>query len=441
MCGIVYMYDRFGNPVNNGILQQYDAQKTRGQQGFGLFDGQELNMVHEKKEEKILKWLVRYNSNLILFHHRFPTSTINVKRAAHPFSTKDYFGDTQYIMVHNGVISNDDELKKAHNEMGIEYYSQLPNGTYNDSEALMWDLALTLEGKQEKLTARGSIAFICLKLENKKLDKLYFGRNDGNPLKMFRTDKGMALSSEGEGDMIPIDMLHTYNYAINRLTTRPFTVPRYSTYHYRGSYPYSSSACSQKDYDNDWYWNRGTTYVPRSQSKPGDWLGDHLKNKFRKFLPAHVSVEDDPNFYDYDSYGNPLYEEYDSYDHYYSSKHTKRSKSGLYLPDTATIPEDTELTDDEIEEITETHVPDKSAVFTRMIEYIEQAEGVFETAYQLVEFDYEEMQNYPITKEWVEEGMLLEAVLAAIADDKEYKNEDSVSSLWEALCEQQKLAV
>ena len=93
MCGIVYAEDFNGNPVNNSIMQIFDKQRHRGTQGFGLFDGQEMNMVHETKEDSILKWLVKYDSNQLLFHHRNPTSTINVKRAAHPFSTKKYFGD------------------------------------------------------------------------------------------------------------------------------------------------------------------------------------------------------------------------------------------------------------------------------------------------------------------------------------------------------------
>src|SRR5258708_5853048 len=104
MCGIIYSHNFEGLPVNNDVLQQYDKQKTRGQQGFGIFDGQKMNMIHAAKEDKILKWLCRYDSNLLLMHHRFPTSTINVKRAAHPFSTKKYLGDTQYILVHNGSI-------------------------------------------------------------------------------------------------------------------------------------------------------------------------------------------------------------------------------------------------------------------------------------------------------------------------------------------------
>ena len=219
-----------------------------------MFDGQELNMVRASKEDKILKWLCKYDSNLIMFHHRYPTSTINVKRAAHPFSTKDYFKD-QYIMVHNGVISNAKELYKEHQEMGIEYQSLLQDGTFNDSEALLWDLALTLEGKQKELTARGSIAFVCIKLTDGKLNKMHFGRNS-SPLNMFRNKDGIALSSEGEGESIDRDKLYTFNYELQRLTNREFEIPSYYS-----TYTTPTYTPSYTDGNYDTYWNRVGTGV------------------------------------------------------------------------------------------------------------------------------------------------------------------------------------
>lgn len=226
MCGIVYLHDFAGNPVNNGILQQFDLQRHRGVEGFGLFDGQEGNIIRATTEDKILKWLCKYDSSLIMFHHRLPTSTINVKQAAHPFSTKDYFGNTQYILVHNGVISNSKELRKAHKKLGIKYQSLLKNGTFNDSEALLWDLSLYLEGKQDSLKIVGLTAFICVKLTDGELDKLYFGRNI-NPLMLFRTPKGIGLSSEGVGKMIDPHCLYTWNYKLKRLTDKYLSIPAY----------------------------------------------------------------------------------------------------------------------------------------------------------------------------------------------------------------------
>jgi predicted glutamine amidotransferase len=227
MCGIVYAHNRAGLPVNIDIMQQFDNQRSRGVQGFGLFDGQENNMVHHSKEDGILKWLDKYPSNMILFHHRFPTSTVNVKRAAHPFSTKNYFGDNQYILVHNGMIRNATELFGDHLELGIEYQSLLDDDTFNDSEALLWDFALTMEGEQKELKAYGMMAFVCMKLVKGKVDRLYFGRNS-NPLNLYRDKQNISLSSEGAGEPIEAQKLYTYQYSRNRLTQKNFKVPAYN---------------------------------------------------------------------------------------------------------------------------------------------------------------------------------------------------------------------
>lgn len=249
MCGIVYANDFRGKPVNNLVLDVFDAQRKRGLQGFGLFDGQEGNIVKSKGEDKILRWLVKYDSSLLLFHHRFPTSTPNEKKAAHPFTTKKHFGKTQYILVHNGHISNDLRLRGEHAKLGIAYQSVLPSGKFNDSEALLWDVALYLEGKQDKLKAYGSIAFICLKLVNGKLEKMFFGRNV-NPLNLYRGKEGILLSSEGEGEEITSDVLYTWNYGLKRLTHKTLQIPRWES--------------DSSDWDK---WNSRSEYNPPENSK------------------------------------------------------------------------------------------------------------------------------------------------------------------------------
>jgi len=169
-------------------------------------------------------------TDLMLFHHRFPTSTENVKKAAHPFNTGTYFGKTKYVLVHNGVISNPKDVRAKHEQLKkpIKYQSVLENGKFNDSEALLWDLALTLEGKQKELTVYGGIAFICIKLVDNKPVKLYFGKNTGRPLKMKRDDVTMMISSEGEGEEIKPATLYTYDYKKRRLTERFFRIPSYN---------------------------------------------------------------------------------------------------------------------------------------------------------------------------------------------------------------------
>lgn len=175
----------------------------------------------------------------VLFHHRYATSTINIRNACHPFSTKDRF-DYQYVGVHNGVVQNDKKLREEHQKLGIEYVSTQPNGTFNDSEALIYDLARYFEGEVDHLEASGSIAFIMVKRDySGKPLQLLFGRNDGNPLVMKKTQYSLTLSSLGEGDSIPVNTLHIFDYETKEIRTRPFNIPRWSYNSY--NYPYSTN--------------------------------------------------------------------------------------------------------------------------------------------------------------------------------------------------------
>lgn len=370
MCGIVYAEDFNGNPVNNSIMQIFDKQRHRGTQGFGLFDGQEMNMVHETKEDSILKWLVKYDSNQLLFHHRNPTSTINVKRAAHPFSTKDYFGKKQYIMVHNGHITNSQALRAEHEELhDISYYSNVEDGTFNDSEALLWDLSLVLEGKQKSLEAYGGIAFVCMELEKGKIIKLHFGRNN-NPLNMIRNKSGIMLSSEGSGEPIDSNTLYTYHYKSRRLTHKPFTVP--ASYFSRDSYepePFNSSY-SDGRYDDVAY--------------------PYRDNACRQISAFSDELEDD-----------------DDYD-YYEGVLTNKDR--------------------------DKYRPLLAEVESNALAYLFRGDGYFGRAYTKVEMDYYDiMDDIVLTEEQMKRAVLLEWVMEEIINDIEYTSEHARSSQMEEL--------
>lgn len=215
MCGIIYARTKRDKSVNNEVIKQYLKQRPRGHEGFGIYDFKYKNLIKQPSEGKILKYLRSHPTDEMLFHHRFPTSTGNVKNACHPFSTKDYFGDTQYIMIHNGVLSNSRELASSHTNMGIEYSSVQQDGRFNDSEALMWDLALVLEGKQAEPKARGSVAIIMLeKHKDASKNKLHWFHNSGNPLFIRDNAKKFVLSSEGGpgSQAVEINNMFSYSY-------------------------------------------------------------------------------------------------------------------------------------------------------------------------------------------------------------------------------------
>lgn len=368
-------------------------------------------MVHEPNEKNITKWLKKYDSNVIMFHHRNPSSTINVKRACHPFSTRDYFGKTEYVLIHNGYISNADELWVEHSKDGIPYQSWLEDLTFNDSEALLWDFALYMEGEQHDIRARGGIAFICMKIVDGKLTNLYFDRNT-NPLFMKRKKDKLYLASEGKGQAITPGLLYNYDYAKDTITTTKLELPnRYDAYlsnKTSGATPNSgfpSSAPSypydEYDEDNELMYHPGPKVLPAATKvqptpvKAGSWLGEALRKKFN-VTTATEYVE---------------------------------SEGGIMVPVDTQIITPKPVKSDEPEEM--------------VLKYLVENCGVFERAYWSLEYDYMDLNTKRETTMRNDKIKVMERAMDIMSHDEEYVNEKSVSSIWKALwkSEQRKLAV
>jgi len=266
MCGIGYAITFDGSPVNDTILARYKNQRTRGIEGFGIYDRAEDNIIKTPKEDKFVNWLRHYKSNDILFHHRTPTSAPNVKNACHPFSTGDHF-DKNYILVHNGWINNAETLANEHDAYKINYTSLQANLEFNDSESLVWDFALWRQGLIPAMKSVGAIAFICI-VKGENEDKLYFYRNN-NPLKAIINYEGITLSSEGEGQTVPEDTLFCYDYNTRLLTFENLELPTYVATTYegqRGLYAgmgndYSSYPDSYIDWTKNTKFNNQTSLV------------------------------------------------------------------------------------------------------------------------------------------------------------------------------------
>lgn len=388
MCGLIYKHNLNGDPVNNDIMQQFDKQRSRGVEGFGIYDGSTNHIIKASKEDAILKWLVKYDSNMLLFHHRYPTSTKNTKRTAHPFSTKQFFGDTQYVLVHNGAISNHKDLHKEHTEnFGIQYQSETKENRYNDSETLLWDVALTLEGHQDKPKAVGGVAFICLKLLDGKVVDMYYYRNISRPLKVHFAKDVMELSSEGQGVDVPIQSLYKFNYATREVTQVDMDFKIYS---------YTPTQSAAQNYNwNDSYWDDEYDWGGRQQSwnykwgekgSKGDWVGQHIKEKWGKIVSRYQ--DNACNQYDLNEY-------------------------------------------EEEEELVAAALPDTSEVNARCFEYLLSSHGNFENAYWLAENDYMDLMEDRSSELEFYETMLLEDVMEKLMNDPEYVNEKSISSMWE----------
>ncbi len=219
-------------PALKKLRKAYHNQSTRGTQGFGYIDianGIVGDLKRAQEEKDIFAELSPNRSPEILFHHRFPTSTPNTVETAHPIPVSNPKLQYDYVVVHNGVISNDGilktkfekegyvfttELMEGYFKDGIFYYKTPKKSVFNDSEALAIDLAIAIEEGKDKTEAYGSIAFIVLQIEKetRRAKKLYFGRNDRSPLKLDMTDTYMKLSSAGGGEDVPEHKLHYFDY-------------------------------------------------------------------------------------------------------------------------------------------------------------------------------------------------------------------------------------
>ena len=224
MCGIIYAKNLNGNhPVNNLVKILYQNQKDRGQQGFGFvgLSAKGIGAYRATNERGIMKYLSECRYDEIILHHRFPTSTQNTLKSTHPFVM--VVGDKRYYFVHNGIIQNADELKEKHSKEGITYSSE-EGSDFNDSEALGWELCLWLNNRQEKIEAEGSVAFVCLEVNRRtnRAEKLYFYRNSGAPLKIYKDETVLLLASEGSYPLIKENWLYFWDYQRKQISRYRF---------------------------------------------------------------------------------------------------------------------------------------------------------------------------------------------------------------------------
>jgi predicted glutamine amidotransferase len=227
-----------GQPARDMIKQQYDKQRSRGHDGFGFVATAGTPKLCRRTDEKvIMNELKKTDAAEILFHHRFPTSTDNVRNACHPFKIKGTKSGHWYYVVHNGVIQNDDELKEKHDKMSLKYKSIQEDKRFNDSEALANEIMLYLEGEQKALEARGSVAFICQEFdEHSRPINLHYCRNSGNPLRIkYRKGSSLQIASELNGKEIAQDVHYTYNYKTDSFSEKPLDIKRYGVSTYKES--------------------------------------------------------------------------------------------------------------------------------------------------------------------------------------------------------------
>lgn len=220
MCGIIGIIGKAETKANEITINQYQDQIDRGTKGFGIIaiGKDEYKIKRATSEVKAIVDLhFMEKEHILLFHHRFPTSTQNNIAQTHPIKVSHDELKYDWLVMHNGVISNDDKLKKIHEEeLGYVYTTkeftefQMSEGgiwRFNDSETFAIELARHLEEKEPAIRTKGSAAWSALKID-KKTDKpisILWGTNGHNPLNLVITDKIIMFASDikGESNIAP----------------------------------------------------------------------------------------------------------------------------------------------------------------------------------------------------------------------------------------------
>lgn len=235
MCGIItaIQYDKRFD-VKAKVLEQYEDQKGRGQDGFGFVAVSDEGITYSRStnEKAIRAELDKVNDPwLLMFHHRIPTSSINSVPGNHPIFIHNKANLThKYFLIHNGHINNSDELfDTKFKPMGFQIrswgnwkYPAAPanevHKAYTDSEALGVELALYVEGKTDIFRARGGTACFLLQVDdNNRPTKLFFFRNS-NPINFYTNQFGDFYSSTGPGEELKSDNLFCHDFIENKIT-------------------------------------------------------------------------------------------------------------------------------------------------------------------------------------------------------------------------------
>lgn len=205
MCGINFLY-KFGKEINEKekkiFIKNCIYNVTRGRDGFGIAVIDKNNKIHIIKNNKSLSddinkvynFVKQHKAKFLLCHTRQATSnnTHDLKNF-HPFATKNF------ILVHNGVINNDERLKETYNlnyeettdsAVLINLIQHFYNKTKNETKSI-----------QKALNEiSGSLACVLIFYNNNKF-KIYMFRKN-NPLWLGYSNENNLLLCSSEKEHI-----------------------------------------------------------------------------------------------------------------------------------------------------------------------------------------------------------------------------------------------
>lgn len=250
MCGIIAAFDRSGNGVEEWARNQLQCQLHRGREGFGLVRFGDGPTSTERSVEitGVLVPLFMEKASGILLHHRHPTSSANRISQTHPILVSNDGLDFDYLVAHNGTISNRKVLKGKHeSEYGYSYTTDTEDAAgngygkgkdgFNDSEcaaielamfADLWQAGKLPEKEEFRLRSEGGQALVAVRVDRKsgEATHLLFCRNDMSPLNFHRGGKSAVyLSSEGIGEPVEEHALFEIDLKTMKARRRQLEVP------------------------------------------------------------------------------------------------------------------------------------------------------------------------------------------------------------------------
>lgn len=225
MCGIIAL--RYNNEIKesknneqNQALRKkvttiFQNQISRGIRGAGM-------SVKTKEKNKVVYYRARdesathffYNSeqkfatlkegDLVLLHHRYPTTNDNGAETTHPFMNEE----KTISLIHNGTINNYETLKTELEQKGHTFETDLGKGI-TDSEVIIHLFEEGLQGKTHEKAIIEALEYLHERLTGgyavaitmKGSDKIWLTRNN-NPIEVYSDRYATYASSEkpeGEG--------------------------------------------------------------------------------------------------------------------------------------------------------------------------------------------------------------------------------------------------
>lgn len=218
MCGIIALkyikqIDSKNNENNQAlrkkVLAIYENQKSRGTMGGGM-------SIKRKENGKVKYYRARNNDSeeffqnskqkfqalkeedLVLMHHRYPTTNNNGSKTTHPFmnETKDI------SLVHNGTLHNYWQTQQRLEREGHNFESKTTTGI-TDSEIILHLFEERLEGKRSDKAIKKSLERLEKELQGSYAiaitltgsNKIWLATN-GNPLEIYSDRYAIYASSE-----------------------------------------------------------------------------------------------------------------------------------------------------------------------------------------------------------------------------------------------------